>query len=99
MTPRTYAPSRIDDNQPEIVKALREAGCSVESLAMVGHGVPDLLVACPDGRTLLLEVKDGEKPPSARRLTDDEREWQDRWTGECWTVESVEAALRVVEAR
>ena len=39
---RKYA--KIDDNQPEIVKALREIGCSVQSLASVGGGCADLLV-------------------------------------------------------
>ena len=36
--------ARIDRNQPEIVKALRQVGAHVTSLAAVGDGVPDLLV-------------------------------------------------------
>ena len=36
--------ARTDSNHEEIVKALRAVGATVQSLAGVGHGVPDLLV-------------------------------------------------------
>lgn len=35
---------RVDRNQAEIVKALREAGASIAHLHTIGHGVPDILV-------------------------------------------------------
>lgn len=59
---------RIDANQPDIVKALRKMGAFVQSLAAVGDGCPDLLVGFR-GKTYLIEVKDGDKPPSKRALT------------------------------
>ena len=37
--------ARVDSNHIEIVKAFRKLGCSVLSLASLGKGVPDLLVA------------------------------------------------------
>ncbi len=37
-------PKRVDDNQREIVKALRAVGACVQSLAEIGQGCPDLLV-------------------------------------------------------
>jgi hypothetical protein len=46
--------------------------------------------------TLLLEIKDGAKPPSARQLTDDERKWHAEWRGHADVVDSVEQALRAV---
>jgi hypothetical protein len=58
----------VDDNQRQIVDALRRVGCSVWSLAGVGKGFPDLAVGFR-GRNLFLEVKDGSKPPCKRRLT------------------------------
>jgi len=64
---------RTDANHVEIVEALRRRGYLVQSLAAVGCGVPDLLVWC--GRWVLLEVKDGEKCPSARELTPAEKSW------------------------
>lgn len=88
--------ARTDDNQAEIVEALRKVGCSVQSLAMVGKGVPDLLVGLR-GRNWLFEIKDGNKPPSQRRLTGDEATWHLRWDGQVKTIESAEDALRYLE--
>ena len=57
----------IDDNQNDIVTALRKAGATVRIISQ-GEGIPDLLVGFR-GETMLMEVKDGGKPPSARTLT------------------------------
>jgi hypothetical protein len=84
--------ARVDANQPEIVKALRAAGASVQSLANLGGGVPDLLVGWR-GVNLLFEVKDGAKRPSARRLTPDEERWHRKWRGQVFVVESGKQAL------
>ena len=70
--------SRTDTNQSEIVAALRQHGASVQCLHTIGKGVPDLLVGL-QGRNYLLELKDGNKPPSARRLTADETKWHSEW--------------------
>lgn len=72
--------AKIDANQTAIVSALQAAGASVQSLAAVGNGVPDLLVGRAS-RIWLIECKDGNKPPSARQLTPDQREWIDAWRG------------------
>lgn len=87
--------ARTDDNQAEIVRALRDVGCSVQPLHAVGAGVPDLLVG-RHGTTYLLEVKDGRKPPSARRLTRDEAAWHRNWRGHVEVVTTPEEALRAV---
>ena len=71
---------RVDANQSDIVDVLRSYGFNVYSLATVGSGMPDLLVGY-QGVTYLIEVKDGSKPPSARKLTDDEAEWHATWSG------------------
>ena len=50
------------------------------SLAPLGDGAPDLLVWAPLlGRLLLVEVKDGNKPPSKRELTADQRRFHAEW--------------------
>ena len=49
--------SRIDTNQNDLVDMYIEHGCSVESLAGVGKGVPDLLVG-RDVKTLEVEWVD-----------------------------------------
>jgi len=88
--------SKVDANQPEVVAALRKAGCTVQSLAAVGKGVPDIMVGRA-GVTYLLEIKDGAKPPSARKLTPLEASWAAAWTGgPLATVKSVEEALLAV---
>jgi Holliday junction resolvase len=88
--------SKIDSNQTQVVSALRAAGASVQSLAAVGKGVPDLLVGYK-GKTLLMEVKDGNKVPSAQRLTEDQLTWHGEWKGgSLAVVDGPEAALRVI---
>lgn len=86
---------RIDANQPEIVKALRSAGASVQSLADLGKGVPDLLVGFR-GQNWLMEVKDWQQPPSRRRLTPDEKKWHDSWTGQKCVVETASEAFQII---
>jgi hypothetical protein len=90
--------AKIDRNQPEIVAALRKAGASVQSLAGVGQGVPDLLVGYM-GKTALLEVKDGLKVKSKQKLTEDQKPWHANWRGGTLaTVDGIDAALRVLKA-
>ena len=88
--------ARIDANHEQVVSALRAAGASVQSLAGVGKGVPDLLVGF-QGKTLLMEVKDGKKTPSERRLTEDQVRWHGAWRGgPLAVVDGVDAALRML---
>lgn len=88
--------AKIDANQEQVVLALRAVGASVQTLAAVGKGVPDLLVGF-QGKTLLLEVKDGRKPPSARRLTEDQLKWHGAWRGgPLAVVDGPDAALRML---
>jgi len=87
--------AKIDANQPEIVQALRKAGCTVQTLAAVGKGVPDLLVGLR-GSNFLLEIKDGKRPPSQKKLTDDQVAWHKAWGGSVTVVENPDQALRAV---
>ena len=86
---------RTDANQAAIVKALRKAGASVQSLASVGDGCPDLLVGY-GVINFLIEVKDQNQPPSKRKLTPDETAWHGNWATPVYTVESVEEALDII---
>ena len=87
--------ARVDANQAEIVAALRQVGCSVQPLHMVGKGCPDLLVG-RSGLNVLIEVKDGSKPPSERKLTPDQCIWHDNWRGQVTVVCNVHEALVAV---
>lgn len=91
--------AKVDDNQPDIVKALRSVGASVTSLAAVGDGVPDLLVGYRR-ETHLLEVKDGAKAKSAQRLTEAQVDWHATWTGRpAVIVRTVDEALAAIGIR
>ena len=90
--------AKVDSNQTAIVAALRDIGCSVLPMHTLGKGAPDLAVG-RDGRTYFLECKDGNKPPSRRKLTEDESAFHRMWRGHLAIVESIEDALRVVLAR
>lgn len=92
----TFA-KRTDANQLDIVLALRQVGASVQPLHMVGQGCPDLLVGVR-GINLVLEIKDGTKPPSAQRLTPDEANWHALWRGQLLIVRSIKEALAAVGA-
>lgn len=86
---------RIDANQTSIVQALRDHGAFVRVVSQ-GDGIPDLLVAYK-GVTALLEVKDGDKSPSHRKLTPAEQKFFDEWTGGLLViVNDVEEALDVL---
>lgn len=84
--------AKVDANQSDIIDALRKAGCTVQPLHAVGQGVPDLLCGYR-GQNVLLEVKDGTKPPSKRRRTDAQVIWHDAWRGQVAVVSSVDEAL------
>lgn len=88
--------SKIDANQREIVAALVAMGATVQSLATVGDGCPDVLVGWR-GRNLLMEIKDGSKAKSARKLTPKQIQWHRYWLGEVYVVESVGEALAVLK--
>lgn len=87
--------ARRDANHQDIREGLRKAGYLVLDLGAVGRGCPDLLVA-GHGRMVLLEVKDGSKPPSARRLTPDEEAFHRQWGRHAIVVTSLEEALAAV---
>ena len=86
------------------MEALRAAGCSVEIVdfpcdliigrrVFIGRGIrgrPEVKF------NYLLEVKDGNKPPSARKLTKNEQKFHDTWRGQIAIVENVAEALAAV---
>lgn len=92
---RRYA-AKVDANQQEIVKALRDVyGVTVTPTHAAGDGFPDLCVGFR-GQTYLLEVKDGNKPPSKQKLTPDQEKWHTAWTGQVAVVKDIPEALAVL---
>lgn len=84
----------VDANQAAVVEAFRRAGATVLHLHTVGGGCPDLLIGIA-GVDVQVEIKDGRKPPSARKLTEAEDKHHRTWRGR--RVEVVESATDALE--
>ena len=88
--------ARRDANEDQVVSALRACGAFVKKIN--GSGEFDLL-CWYNGHTLLLEVKDGRKPPSAQALTPAEEKFHREWPGDnLHIVNSVDSALALLKA-
>ena len=88
---------RVDDNQTQVVKALRAEGWTVTHLHAVGKGCPDLLVGVTRFNVkynFLLEVKDGNK---SWKLTPDQVIWHYNWKGQVAVVTSPEQAVELIK--
>ncbi len=70
--------ARKDGNHSLIVTALRKIGASVAILD--DRDLPDLLVG-HQGKTVLIELKDGSRKPSERRLRPGQQRFFDEWKG------------------
>ncbi len=81
--------SKVDGNQAEIVNGLRACGLTVESLASVGRGCPDILVG-GHGVNLLFEIK-----MRGLRLNPKQATWHSSWRGNVWVVNTLRGALVV----
>ncbi len=91
---RYHRTVKLDANQNAIVDGLRSAGVSVQSLATVGDGCPDLLCSWR-GRLTVLEVKN---PKRSTKLTAKQSAWRAKWDAACPVpvVETLDEALRAV---
>ena len=79
---------RLDYEHVAIVLALRTVGASVQSLADVGRGCPDLLVGW-HGNNILMEIKS-----AGGHLTPAEKDWHAHWNVHVAIVRGVSDALR-----
>jgi len=85
---------RIDSNQTEIIAAFERLGCQV---LVVGEPV-DLAIVMPgSSRNVFVEVKDGSKPPSARKHTPQQVKFFADWRGDKATVSSLEDVINLVK--
>ena len=87
--------ARVDDNHTEIVHAFRAAGCSVLSLHRVGSGCPDLLIA-RNGRSALVEIKDGAKSASRRKLRANQEDFRAQWKGRVYVATSIDDVALII---
>jgi hypothetical protein len=88
-----------DDNHDEIVDEFKRLGCGVKDV----HNLPDFvdIIICYKSATVMVEIKDGAKPPSARQLTFGEKKFSDEWIakGGKWAcIETIEQANELVKS-
>jgi Holliday junction resolvase len=87
--------AKTDANQQQVVKDLRKLGFSVAVTSSLGKGFPDLVLGKAN-KNYLVELKDGNKPPSARKLTPDEEVFIDGWRGRVIVAISTEDILNQI---
>jgi Holliday junction resolvase len=87
--------ARVDANQNEIVTMLRKMGYSVAITSDCGKGFPDIVVG-RSGKNYLFEIKDGNKPPSAQKLTDAEQQFADAWKGQYNVITCLDDAIKIL---
>jgi Holliday junction resolvase len=83
--------ARVDKNHSEVVEAFRKLGASVLSLAPLGRGIPDLLVAI-GGVTWLIEIKSRKGKENDLQI-----EWAENWKGARAVVRDTQGVETVVK--
>lgn len=81
---------KVDANQPLIVEELVSLGLTVQSLAKVAKGCPDIVVGV-EGMNLLFEIK-----MPGKGLNEEETRWRQKWRGQVTMVtNSVEVVVEI----
>ncbi len=87
--------AKVDANHPQIVKDLEKLqGVSVKSVATIKKFL-DIVVGYK-GKNYLFEIKNPDYPPSARKLTPDEKVFHDNWQGQADVILYTKDILRII---
>ena len=86
--------SKVDLNQPQIIRDLRKLGACVTVISSLGKGVPDLLVSYQD-KWWLFELKNPDKPKSKQRLTQDEQRWVNKQKAPVYIIRDIGEAITI----
>ena len=88
--------ARADANQPEIVKVFRKLGGTFQHTHSIPGALDGILGYC--GVDVRIEIKDGSRIPSERKLTTAEQKTVDEWNGrKPEIIESVSDAALLME--
>ncbi len=87
---------KIDANQKQIVRNLRQLGFSVYSTASMGNGFPDIIVGTKN-HNFLFEIKDGSQVQSKQKLTELEQKFFDEWRGQVNKVGNLDEILMIID--
>lgn len=103
LEPRGPAVSRFirhkkkDANHGYLVKFFRACGALVDDVSDLSGLGYDIIV-CYAGETVMVEIKDGSKPPSQRRLTESEEAAKARWGKKFAVIEDEEQAKGLLDS-
>jgi len=88
--------SKVDGNHKSIVKDLEKLnGVSVKSVAQIKKFL-DIVVGY-NGKNYLFEIKNPNYPPSARKLTQDEKIFHDSWKGQADVILNTQDILKIID--
>ena len=88
--------AKIDANQKKIVESLRQIpGVSVAITSQLGNGFADIVIG-HKGKNYIIELKDGDKPPSAQKLTPDEVKFKSGWKGQYDVCNSFDEVFKLI---
>lgn len=85
--------AKVDDNHTETVASFRRLGFYVLDISRLKNCC-DLMVS-RDGMTVAVEIKDGKKVLSKRKLSEGEAKFRAEWLGSYVIVESIEDVFKL----
>lgn len=84
--------AKKDSNHNAIADAFTRLGWSWWDTHQLGNGFVDGVAGRP-GINVLVEIKDGSKPPSKRKLTPDEIDFHKTWRGPILIIHSIDEII------
>lgn len=88
---------RTDANHTDFGKGMRKVGWLMHDTSSAGDGFPDWIGCAPNGTLWGWEVKNPDKPPSARKLTPSQLEFHTTWH-RCSTLKVVLTVQQALDA-
>lgn len=85
---------RKDCNHDKIKTVFEKCGWKTFDTYQLGGGFPDF-IASKNYNTILVEVKDGNRPTIRCALTAPELEFHQKWKGSCFIIHTVDEALLI----
>ena len=85
--------AKKDANHNEVADVFIALGYSVLDVSQLKNCCD--LIAAKGKRSIAVEVKDGSKPPSARKLSSGELKFKEYWRGEWALIESVNDVIEL----
>lgn len=87
---------KTDANHKQIINQLRKIpNISVFSTHTIGKGFPDIVIGYK-GFNYLIEIKDGAKSKSQKKLTEAEEKFFFDWNGQVSIAENIDDILKII---